>query len=348
MKKLGISLVALMIGLPTLAHATAAQSPADVTVDTTKHVAATSFVQGAYNALAGVARDHAAKIDANETAIAGKQAQLKNNAGTPANISDTVATSVRATGTADDTTLVTEKAVRDAITNAGGQTAQQVEDAIDAAAGAGIATDGSGKLSVDLTTNGGLELTGNGDAATVGVKVDGTHVVKDASGNVTLSQTDIDNLTAASTALQSDDLAGYATETYVGTAISNAASNYATAAQGALADSAVQSVAEGSTNGTVSVDGTDVAVHGLGSAAYTASSDYATAAQGTKADNAEALLGNTAMGTTATTVTGAIKELKDASTAQSAKQVEVYTTWNDTTTGKADALVDPDPVTPAP
>lgn len=53
-----------------------------------------------------------------------------------------------------------------------------------------------------------------------------------------------------------------------------------------LADSAVQSVIEGSTNGTVSVDGTDVAVHGLGSAAYTASTAYATAAQGTKADTA--------------------------------------------------------------
>ena len=36
------------------------------------------------------------------------------------------------------------------------------------------------------------------------------------------------------------------------------------------ADSAVQSVAEGSTNGTVAVDGTDVAVHGLGTAAYKA------------------------------------------------------------------------------
>ena len=40
------------------------------------------------------------------------------------------------------------------------------------------------------------------------------------------------------------------------------------------ADSAVKSVAEGSTNGTVSVNGTDVAVHGLGSAAYTDSTDY--------------------------------------------------------------------------
>ena len=33
-------------------------------------------------------------------------------------------------------------------------------------------------------------------------------------------------------------------------------------------------VAEGATNGTVAVNGTDVAVHGLGTAAYTASSDY--------------------------------------------------------------------------
>lgn len=79
------------------------------------------------------------------------------------------------------------------------------------------------------------------------------------------------------------------------------AADFATAAQGALADtayqkpatgipstdmaqgvqdsldaadSAVQSVAEGSANGTIDVDGTDVAVHGLGSAAYAATSDF--------------------------------------------------------------------------
>lgn len=40
------------------------------------------------------------------------------------------------------------------------------------------------------------------------------------------------------------------------------------------ADSAVQEVAEGTTNGTIAVDGTDVAVHGLGSAAYTDASAY--------------------------------------------------------------------------
>lgn len=53
-----------------------------------------------------------------------------------------------------------------------------------------------------------------------------------------------------------------------------------------LADSAVQSVVEGSTNGTISVDGGEVKVHGLGSAAYTESSAYATAAQGQTADSA--------------------------------------------------------------
>lgn len=46
------------------------------------------------------------------------------------------------------------------------------------------------------------------------------------------------------------------------------ADNYATAAQGAKADSAVQTVVEGTTNGTIAVDGTDVTVHGLGTAAY--------------------------------------------------------------------------------
>ena len=55
------------------------------------------------------------------------------------------------------------------------------------------------------------------------------------------------------------------------------------------ADTALQShqaITEGATNGTISVAGSDVAVHGLGTAAYTDSSAYATAAQGAKADTA--------------------------------------------------------------
>lgn len=71
------------------------------------------------------------------------------------------------------------------------------------------------------------------------------------------------------------------------------------------ANSAVQTIATGSANGTIAVDGEDIAVKGLGSAAYTEVSAYATAAQGTKADNAatkadfEAHSGNTVMHITA-------------------------------------------------
>lgn len=52
--------------------------------------------------------------------------------------------------------------------------------------------------------------------------------------------------------------------------------NYATAAQGTKADSALQAadITTGSTNGSIAVKGTDVAVKGLGSAAYTASTAY--------------------------------------------------------------------------
>lgn len=74
----------------------------------------------------------------------------------------------------------------------------------------------------------------------------------------------------------------------LGSAAYTASTAYATAAQGALADSALQKadIATGTANGTIKVDGTEVAVKGLGSAAYTASTAYATAAQGTLATNA--------------------------------------------------------------
>lgn len=52
--------------------------------------------------------------------------------------------------------------------------------------------------------------------------------------------------------------------------------NYATAAQGAKADTALQkaSITSGTANGTIAVAGADVSVKGLGSAAYTASTSY--------------------------------------------------------------------------
>ena len=49
---------------------------------------------------------------------------------------------------------------------------------------------------------------------------------------------------------------------------------------------AAATLVEGTVNGTVKFNGTDVPVHGLGSAAFTESGDYATAAQGALADTA--------------------------------------------------------------
>lgn len=58
-------------------------------------------------------------------------------------------------------------------------------------------------------------------------------------------------------------------------------------------------VAEGATNGTVAVNGTDVAVHGLGSAAYTASTAYDAAGTAASAIAAlDASITNTATGST--------------------------------------------------
>lgn len=67
----------------------------------------------------------------------------------------------------------------------------------------------------------------------------------------------------------------YVTASAEGNKVTVAASE-TTKASLALADSALQKadIAEGTTNGTISVEGTDVKVHGLGSAAYTDSSAY--------------------------------------------------------------------------
>lgn len=78
----------------------------------------------------------------------------------------------------------------------------------------------------------------------------------------------------------------------LGSAAFTESGDYATAAQGTKADTALQKadIATGATPGTIAVKGTDVAVNGLKSAAYTESTAYATAAQGTKADEVYAAL----------------------------------------------------------
>lgn len=93
------------------------------------------------------------------------------------------------------------------------------------------------------------------------------------TGAGSISKGDVDTLTSAKS--YADSLA----------------SNYATAAQGTKADTALQAsdITTGSTNGTVRVKGTDIPVKGLGNAAYTNSSDYdAAGAANTALTNAKA------------------------------------------------------------
>ena len=123
------------------------------------------------------------------------------------------------------------------------------------------------------------------------ISVDGTDVsVKGLGSAAFTDSTEYDAAGAASTA--ETNAKNYA-DGVASTAETNAKNyadglsvNYATAAQGQKADTAVQTIQTGTANGTINVDGSDVAVKGLGTAAYTPSSDYATAAQGITADSA--------------------------------------------------------------
>lgn len=98
------------------------------------------------------------------------------------------------------------------------------------------------------------------------------------------------------------------------------AKNYATAAQGAKADSAVQAadVISGTANGTISVKGTDVAVKGLGSAAYQESGAF------------------DASGTAATAAAGALSNAKTYADTKKSEAITAAAT--DATTKANDAL----------
>lgn len=158
------------------------------------------------------------KINGLSTTFGTKQDQLTNGS---ANISTTVATTMRTdtsgTNAARDDVLVTESAVAAALATVNSladaaQTEQEVEDKIDDAAGAGLATDGQGVLSVTagdgiqvaddkvaakLHTNGGLDI----DSTSKGIKVvvDGT-TIENNNGTLQVKANVYDASGAASTA----------------------------------------------------------------------------------------------------------------------------------------------------
>ena len=75
------------------------------------------------------------------------------------------------------------------------------------------------------------------------------------------------------------------------------------------ADSAIQAIAEGTTDGTVAVDGKDVAVHGLGSAAYTDTSAYDAAGSANSVKTT--LLGNAETDTADSATIAGVKKYAD-------------------------------------
>lgn len=110
--------------------------------------------------------------------------------------------------------------------------------------------------------------------------------------NSTQVSTAIEN---AITALKAEDLwdakgAAAAAKAHAESYANGLAKNYATAAQGEKADSALQAadIATGTVNGSISVKGTNIAVHGLGTAAYTNVDAYdVKGAAGTAESNAK-------------------------------------------------------------
>ncbi len=130
------------------------------------------------------------------------------------------------------------------------------------------------------------------------------------------------------TLIDDADAAAARTTLGLGTAASTNSSDYATAAQGALADSALQSE---TSHADVLVDGDFASAglmtsDGLGGYSITAPSTYATAAQGTKADSAVQPAAIAAMVET----TDSIDVLSDVDTSTAAPTSGQVLVWNGT------------------
>jgi hypothetical protein len=125
------------------------------------------------------------------------------------------------------------------------------------------------------------ELRAKAAEAVLDGKIDAeTARAKGVEGNLSeLTTTDKSDLVSAINEVDGDVASIEETIEGYGDIVTHDADEFATAAQGEKADTALQpeDVTEGSTDGTISVDGADVPVHGLGTAAYADSSDFAAA-----------------------------------------------------------------------
>jgi hypothetical protein len=139
------------------------------------------------------------------------------------------------------------------------------------------------------------------NAAQVQVAIDGNNVISATIVAGSIGATELDSsvnasLAKADSALQASDIAEGATNGTISVKGTDVPVHGLGSAAYLNATSLVQTVTEGTANGSIKVNGTDVSVHGLGSAAYTDTGAYATAAQGEKADTAiQSVTGETAV-----------------------------------------------------
>lgn len=289
-KLLGISLVAVLTATPLMASAADRVALVTEPITPNTNVASTSYVQGAYNVLG-------AAINAIDTDLSGNYATKE---------ALTAETNAR---TAADTAL------------------QGDIDTLSATVDTKAATSDLNALGTRVTTAESAITTLNGDATTAGsvaYQIAQSNMALNTAINAKADQTALnqeitdrqtgDTNTLNSAKTYADSLAG----------------NYATAAQGAKADTAVQSVTTGTANGTISVDGTDVAVKGV----ITDLTGYATESYADQKAAAAQSAAETTAAADATTKANAAEAA--AKTYADAKLLTVYTTWNtdakDTTT----------------
>lgn len=127
-----------------------------------------------------------------------------------------------------------------------------------------------------------------------GIQKNGVQVTPDSNGNVNViiptgalaDKSEVSEADLAS-ALKTKIDGKLDASAVTGDLLTHNASEFATASQGAKADTAVQKVETGTTQGTIKVDGNEVAVAGLGSAAYVNADTFE--AQGTAQALVEAL-----------------------------------------------------------
>lgn len=216
--------------------------------DKTELAAATKKAQDAADAAQ-------ADVDALEGVVGTAKTETEAATGIFKKIDDAVTTQASKDSTQDTKIEALEKAVGE-----GGSVDEKITAAVNALDTADVAT---AVVDTEDTTKVGIY----GVKETDGIIAQGAKIADvDAAGTAAKVKSDVTGTTADT----ADKVTLYGVKAYAKNYADGLADNYATAAQGEKADSALQSadITNGTTDGAIAVKGTDVKVSGLKSAAF--------------------------------------------------------------------------------